>query len=840
MIDMMKPAKPSRNCVVRSLVLLLLGAGLSTVLSARAQSYQLGPLWSLAPGEVPFLDTGHLTRGLAYNPTTGHVLVPSRTGTAAVHILDGDTGAELGALPFDDTVVTGGNFAVNMIGITADGVIYVGNLTVDVQVNGPFKLYRWADETAQPELAYEGDPSDADEAAYNRRFGDSLALRGTGAGTQILLGTRDRNVALLTTEDGITFTAKKIVTDGAAEDTRWGLAWGAGDTFWAKQAGGNLKQFALDATGGTATLARTVTGIVGAPLFLDAVRGLLGIVEAGSAATGNHKLRLYDISDPAAPLLQDAAQDFPGGYPNGNLTGAVALHEGKLFALESNNGMLAFTLNEVYLPPAIAVQPANATVWEGAENYTFTVGVTGTKPLTYQWRLNDADIPGATAPTLTLAKVSAASEGSYSVVVSNASGTATSANAALTVLPSNATPQVENIWNVLAGTRPYLTSGYKEYGVAINPLTTNVVVVTRLSPTNRIAVLDIETGEHKHDIDYSGLTLYGGMNKVDIADDGTIYICNVTGDTMTTPFTIYALSDDSPYPAEQWLAFSGDPGNGMTVPNIGWGANIDVRGGGLDTEILIGGGKWSATPIESQTVAILKPDENYAFTSTTVTVPDAPQNMFRFGLAWGPGNNTFWVKANANSLHLIEFDLATGLGTIKATYPTTGPRSVPASVTGIKYDAATGLLAGLRNGSPPAPVSVPVYDVKDIEAGPLWVDNELFATYNADIEFQGNVDFAAGYLVALGVNNGLKAFRIDASYVPPGDSFNILSVKSDAGTVTIEWEASAGVSYQVQYTDVLGGGWQALGSPVVATGATASFTDPAPTAAHRFYRVQAN
>ncbi len=94
MIDMMNPAKPSRNCVVRSreslepetprdpfqlplrpafpvlgvLVLLLLGAGLSTVPSARAQSYQLAPLWSLAPGEVPFLDTGHLTRGLAYNP----------------------------------------------------------------------------------------------------------------------------------------------------------------------------------------------------------------------------------------------------------------------------------------------------------------------------------------------------------------------------------------------------------------------------------------------------------------------------------------------------------------------------------------------------------------------------------------------------------------------------------------------------------------------------------------------------------------------------------------------------------------------------------------------------
>ena len=178
------------------------------------------------------------------------------------------------------------------------------------------------------------------------------------------------------------------------------------------------------------------------------------------------------------------------------------------------------------------------------------------------------------------------------------------------------------------------------------------------------------------------------------------------------------------------------------------------------------------------------------FISTTITVPDAPPNIFRFGLAWGPGNNTFWVKA-VGSLYLIEFDLGTGLGAVKATYPTEGDRSVPASVTGIKYDAATGLLAGLRNGSPPSPVSVPVYDVRDLAAGPLWVDNELFTTYNPDIEFQGNVDFGAGYLVALGVNNGLKAFLIDPTYVPPAESFKILSVTSAAGGIALEWQSKS-------------------------------------------------
>ena len=227
---MKHPNEPNPCFFGRFLLLLVLGLTLGV--TARAQSYQLTPLWSLAPGDVAFLDTIHLTRGLAYNPTTGHLLVPSRTGSAAVHILDANTGAELGTLPFDDSVIAGGTFPVNMVAATDDGVIYVGNLTVDTTgASGPFRLYRWADETAQPELVYSGDPSEADGVANNRRFGDSLALRGTGSSTQILLGTRDRNVALLTTADGVAFTALKIVTDCAADDTRWGLAWGLGNTF---------------------------------------------------------------------------------------------------------------------------------------------------------------------------------------------------------------------------------------------------------------------------------------------------------------------------------------------------------------------------------------------------------------------------------------------------------------------------------------------------------------------------------------------------------------------------------------------------------------------------------
>ena len=86
----------------------------------------------------------------------------------------------------------------------------------------------------------------------------------------------------------------------------------------------------------------------------------------------------------------------------------------------------------VLVPPAIVTQPADATVTAG-NGVSFTVTASGTAPLNYQWRKNGVNISGATTATLTLASVSAADAASYSVVVGNTAGSATSGNAVLTV-----------------------------------------------------------------------------------------------------------------------------------------------------------------------------------------------------------------------------------------------------------------------------------------------------------------------------------------------------------------------------------------------------------------------
>ncbi len=80
------------------------------------------------------------------------------------------------------------------------------------------------------------------------------------------------------------------------------------------------------------------------------------------------------------------------------------------------------------LPPQITTQPVSQLVSAGS-TLTLTVVVSGTGPFTYQWKLNDVDVVGATSDTLTVPNFSAAQAGDYTVVVSNAGGPTVSSKA---------------------------------------------------------------------------------------------------------------------------------------------------------------------------------------------------------------------------------------------------------------------------------------------------------------------------------------------------------------------------------------------------------------------------
>jgi hypothetical protein len=83
-------------------------------------------------------------------------------------------------------------------------------------------------------------------------------------------------------------------------------------------------------------------------------------------------------------------------------------------------------------PPVITQQPKSQTVMAGSAA-TFTVGVTGSPTLIYQWRRNGGLVPGASSPTIVINNVQAQNAGSYTVRISNFFGQVTSQPAILTV-----------------------------------------------------------------------------------------------------------------------------------------------------------------------------------------------------------------------------------------------------------------------------------------------------------------------------------------------------------------------------------------------------------------------
>ncbi|MGH7995146.1 MAG: beta strand repeat-containing protein [Opitutaceae bacterium] len=100
------------------------------------------------------------------------------------------------------------------------------------------------------------------------------------------------------------------------------------------------------------------------------------------------------------------------------------------------------TLSSLTVPPAITYEPANATATVGSP-VSFSVGATGSTPLSYQWSFGGVPIAGATGPVLTLSSPILSDAGSYTATVTNAAGSAASEAAVLTVSPTAVAPIFE-------------------------------------------------------------------------------------------------------------------------------------------------------------------------------------------------------------------------------------------------------------------------------------------------------------------------------------------------------------------------------------------------------------
>ncbi len=826
--------------------LLLRGLALGALAVGIAQADQLIPKWQLAPITDPndpayrsYIETGNNLRGLAYDPVGKYVVIAPRAGGPRVLLLDAATGADgsedpnIGApraLQFTDSngdnIVTGGTFVLNLVGAGTDGAIYACNLATSAAQ--PVRIYRWAkaDVTEPATLAYGGNVVTELTLAgtgNDVRFGDAFAVRGSGTSTELLLSSRTGKYLLVfRTTDGTTFTPTAYTTDLASGAAGLGLAWGAGNTVFTDVSNSNLRRLALGmsltTTNGVTTTnytARTLTtyaaGVVplsSANIATDADAKRLAAVDFTA-----HNVRVYDITDPAAPVQIGNPLPFPTSNANGNGTGAAAFSSDTLFALETNNGILAALIEQVLTAPSVATQPTGGSPYVGT-SLTLSVGAQGTAPLAYQWLRNDAPIPGATLSSLTLSAITTNQAGAYSVIITNSAGSITSNPANVFVREPFNTPVLTPAWRILAGERSTINTDSTQRGLAFNPVSGNVLYVSR-SGSNIVAVLDAATGTEKHRLattDGEGFSVITGatipVNMIGVAEDGAVYVANLNLPAAGSgaALRVYRWESDAPDAVPVALDIPDLPAD------VRFGDTFAVRGRGDTTELLFGSRSSTSFAVVSVTGGV--------FTTTKVYSADGVSaGGFGLGVAFGPGNSVFGTASGSPIVH-VAFDAVASSATLARTYVAA---QIPTAVAHLAIDTTRSLLAGTALETPD---NLLLYSIADID-NPVLLDQELFPIDNPNVNGTGAIAFGGNRVFVLDSNQGLFAYTINltpsvrTTVAARIEGANVVVTVADPGT------------YDIESGSVLGT-WQKVGTATTAQ----PFTAPA-SAAAAFYRAVA-
>ncbi|MHB8521179.1 MAG: immunoglobulin domain-containing protein [Limisphaerales bacterium] len=204
-------------------------------------------------------------------------------------------------------------------------------------------------------------------------------------------------------------------------------------------------------------------------------------------------------------------------------------------SVTSSNALLT-----VLTIPLITQQPQNQTpLWAGATAY-FSVTVTGSAPLIYQWLKDGISISGATNSVYNISNVQTNNAGGYSVIITNGYGSVTSSNALLTALPQRPvqkyTPGTVVSWGEAGQSTPGTVVSWGEAGQS----TPGTVVSwgeagQSTVPDGLTDVVAIAAGGYF----YPGSVGGGGFHSLALKSDGTVVawgqIYTETGDYPIEP-----------------------------------------------------------------------------------------------------------------------------------------------------------------------------------------------------------------------------------------------------------------------------------------------------------------
>jgi hypothetical protein len=790
---------------VRLVSLLLL-----PIFSAHAD--QLSVRWRIAPGERDYVrgeagvagaNQPRTERGLAYDAVTDQVLLVSRAGSPQIVLLNAQTGSdgsESGAINQlslldgeGNSVVSGGTFTLNMIAAAADGTVFAANLTTGTNAN--FRIYRWdrANPTNTISVAYDGNPAldlSLAGAGNDFRFGDTLAARGGGPDLQVVAHSRSgRYLLVFTPAPGEPGRLVPVAhqTDIPANQAGLGLALSGTNTVFTDAQGMSVRRMELVATNRTARTVTTYTSNV-IPINTSAIGAEPSGRRIALVDTVDHTVLVYDLFDATQPIPIGDPQTFASTNPNTDGTGSAAVSTNGIFALDTNNGLLALNLIPSVEPPTFSRQPVSVSAYLGG-SATLSALVRGTPPFFYQWNLNGTPIPNAIRQSLTLVNLTTARAGLYSVTVSNAAGILTSSNALLTVITPTATAELTTNWNILPGTRPYINQDGTQRGIAYNPVTTNLLVVSRTG-SNQVVVLDATTGAERHRLrttDESGANLITGgtlvLNQIGVAADGAVYAANLVTDGATG-LRIYRWANDAPDTIPTVITVTD-----LTAGQR-FGDTMAVRGAGAGTQIVFGSRS-------GRVFALVSIPDGATATTQMFDVPSIAAGNFGLSLAFGSGNSV-WGASGGLPLIRATFDPSAGTAQLANTYTNAAVLN-PFGLIGV--DPANNRLAGFAFESTD---NVQLLNISDLAAPLPLLDQEFLPVSNPNPNGTGTLVFGGGRLFVLNSNNGIHAYRVASGAPPTG--LALLNPRWVGGQFLCDLPATpAGRTVQIQQSSTLSG-----------------------------------
>jgi hypothetical protein len=357
-------------------------------------NYTLFQRWVASPGSTNYVssDGGANTpneRQFTYNSASNQLIIvrcPPNSTAYHVYVVNADTGAFLyemntnGIVHESASEVAGSN-PIDLVGAAAsdDGNIYICNTSPNasggqnVDLTKMWHLYRWTNsDSATPAVpVFVGDPASL-SAGNNERWGDSMCARGSGTNTEIFLNSQSGAYgAVLKPIDASlnSFTNYWFLDSASGGSIGRSVQFATGSQVYEKRKGSSLVLSSYDTNlNTTAILSQSSSSLTLGGVFVDMAHNLAIGVDFVGSSTASDAVSIYDISDPNTPMFVKRYNFGVLQQANANVLCQTIVSGNHGWALDANNGLLAFTI----VPPINTVNYSITSVSNSGANVTLT------------------------------------------------------------------------------------------------------------------------------------------------------------------------------------------------------------------------------------------------------------------------------------------------------------------------------------------------------------------------------------------------------------------------------------------------------------------------------------